>query len=368
MTAAMPWHRTAHRTADAHPRLTGRTGFEIELLAPPGGSRADLAAELAQGCGGTVRRFFHTDSEPSLVPGMDHFIHLTPGFAVVGPDGDERCRLVDDITIRFDLDPAAPPRPGWYRIVGDEPRLMRLTRRLADPAAPLETVLEPLAATFGVPAQFVDGVVRVEDEGGATVAMAVPTSGERERPCEIVTPPLTHDHQDRLEQLLEPAARLGFTVPAEAAVHLHVDAAPLRDPATFANLVRLFSDWSAPLRAALGTNPRCRRLGALPEAVVELVAAGVPDRWPDLVAAVRTSGLTKFADVNLTALMHPRQEKDTVEIRCLPGSADAEEIAARAAFVERLLDRCRDPRPLPPSEPGATAADLITLSPSGHAR
>ena len=120
MTAAMSRHRTTDRTDHlAGPltgpltgpgtvRLTGRTGFEIELLAPPGGSRADLAEGLARGCGGTVRRFFHTDSEPSLVPGMDHFIHLTPGFAVVGPDGEERCRLVDDITIRFDLDPAAP--------------------------------------------------------------------------------------------------------------------------------------------------------------------------------------------------------------------------------------------------------------------
>ena len=100
-----------------------RIGFEIELLAPPGSSRADLAAEVARRSGGGVHRFFHTDSEPSLVPGLDHFIHLTPGFDVVDERGRPMCRLVDDITIRADLDPRVPPRPGWYRIVGDEPDL-----------------------------------------------------------------------------------------------------------------------------------------------------------------------------------------------------------------------------------------------------
>jgi Putative amidoligase enzyme len=343
------------------PRL--RIGFEMELLAPAGSSRADLAAEVARRSGGGVHRFFHTDSEPSLVPGMDHFIHLTPGFDVVDEHGRPLCRLVDDITIRADLDPRVPPRPGWYRIVGDEPRLMRLVHRLVDPGAPLETVLDRVGETFGVAPQEVGGVVRVDDVSGATIAMAAPAPGERERACEVITPPIDTDHTDRLEQLLRPARDLGFTVPAEAAVHLHVDADPLREVPTFANLVRLFSAWREPLRSALATNPRCRRLAPLPPGVVDLVGDGSADRlprsWDDLCALVSPLGLTKYADINLTRLIRPRPDRDTVEIRCLPGAIDTGDVIARVSLVEALLDRCRDPRPLPAPGLAAQLEDLL---------
>lgn len=335
-----------------------RTGFEVELLAPRGASRSDLADAVAARCGGTVRRFLHTDSEPSLVPGMGHFIHLTPGFEVLGPDGDPRCRLVDDITIRAGLDPRAPARPGWYRILGDEPRLMRLVHRYADPDAPKERVLDALGDVLGTTPSAVGDVVRLDDVSGASIAMAAPLRGERERPCEVVTPPLTQDHGVALEALLAPARDLGFTVPVEAAVHLHVDAAPLREVPTFANLVRLFSAWRGPLRAALGTNPRCRRLAPLPEAVVAL-AAQPPQTWEALCAAVAPAGLTKYADVNLTALVKPRAEKDTVEVRVLPGALHAEDVLQRAALVEALLHRCRDPRPLPSPRPGDDVRRLL---------
>ncbi|MDQ1287887.1 MAG: hypothetical protein QG622_1452 [Actinomycetota bacterium] len=338
---------------------TQRIGFEIELLAPPGLSRADLAAEIARRCGGDVHRFLHTDSEPSLVPGMDFFLHLTPGFAVVGPEGDLLCRLVDDITIREDLDPDAPPVPGWYRIISDEPRLMRLVHRHADPGAPLSTVLDPLAEVFGVETVTTEGVVKVDDADGATIAMAAPLPGERERPCEIITPPIREGHEARLEQLLGPARDLGFTVPAEAAVHLHVDAAPLRQVMTFANLVRLFSAWREHVRDALATNPRCLRLAPLPQAAVGLAGGHLPGTWDDLCRAASATGLTKYADINLTALVDPRPEQDTVEIRCLPGSIDAAAVVRQAVLVERLLDRCREPRPLPLPGPGARLAGLL---------
>ncbi|WP_198954490.1 amidoligase family protein [Kineosporia sp. R_H_3] len=351
---------TGHRTAGGAPaRLGLRTGFELELLAPRGTSRADLAAEVAARCGGTVRRFFHTDSEPSLVPGMGWFIHLTPGFEVLGPDGAPRCRLVDDITLRADLDRRAPARPGWYRVLGDEPRLMRLVHRLADPQAPREAVLDPLAAVFGVAPRLAGDVVVVDDTAGATVAMAAPMPGERERACEVVTPPLTADHAAHLDALLAPARDLGFTVPVEAAVHLHVDAAPLRVPATFANLVRLFSAWREPLRAALRTNPACTRLAPLPDAVVAYAAGPLAPDWETLRAAVAPMGLKKYADVNLASLVTPRAEKDTVEIRCLPGMLGTEEVVAAAALVERLLARCRDPRPIGAPRPGARIEDVL---------
>jgi hypothetical protein len=48
--------------------LHERIGFEIELLAPRGSGRRTLADRIRREQGGRVERFFHTDSEPSLVP------------------------------------------------------------------------------------------------------------------------------------------------------------------------------------------------------------------------------------------------------------------------------------------------------------
>jgi hypothetical protein len=354
-------HPAGHRQAGHPPPvLHSRIGFEVELLAPRGVTREDLALVVAARSGGTVRPVFQVDSEPSLVPGMGHFVTLGPGFEVDGPQGDLICRLVDDLTIRQGLDPRARGTRGWYRILSDDHRLLRLVHRHADPAASLDDVLEPLARLAGVRAQRLNGVVRVDDEAGATLAMAAPLVGERERPCEIVTPPLTGSHHRRLVELLAPARDLGFTVPAEAAVHLHFDGAPFRSPEAFRSLVRLFAHWREELWRILGTNPRCRRLNPLPRGLVRLVE----DRstqdwsWARLAGAAAETGLTKFFDINLTALLQHAPVRDTVEVRILPGSADAGEIIARAALVEQLLDRCASGRPLP--APGTGVQGLLT--------
>lgn len=350
-----PAPRTAQETTIA--TLTLRTGFEVELLAPAGSDRRVLADDLAVRCGGSVRRSFHTDSEPSAVPGVGVFRHLSPAFDVVGPDGAPVARLVDDITIESDL-AAAPRTPpghrGWFRVLCDDARLLRLVERHVDPEATLPDVLAPVAALFGTRVELLGASARVNDATGATVAVAMPVPGGRERPCEVVTPPLTRDHGAALDALLAPARALGFTVPAEAAVHLHVDAAPFRRSAAFANLVRLFGRWREPLWAALGTNPACRRLAPLPADLVALVDRDADLPWPELAAAARATGLTKYADVNLTQLVAARPARDTVEVRILPGSSDAAEVLGRAALVERLLLRCLDDRPLP--APGADAA------------
>lgn len=340
--------------------LTLRTGFEIELLAPAGADRQSLADVLAARAGGTVRRSFHADSQPSPVAGVSVFRHLSPAFDVLDAQGAPLAHLVDDITIEADLAPvpgsrARPGHRGWYRLLSDDARLLRLIERHVDPDAPLAHALDPVAALFGVTAEVFPAAVRVNDPTGATVALALPLPAGRERPCEVVTPPLTHDHARALERLLGPARDLGFTVPHEAAVHLHVDAAPFRRPAAFANLVRLFARWRDPLWAALGTNPACRRLGALPDALVSLVEEPRDaDDWQGLAAAARATGPTKYADVNLVQLVAARPVRDTVEVRILPGDIDGRSIVRRAALVERLLLRCLDPAPVPP--PGQDAA------------
>lgn len=347
-----------------------RSGFEVELLAPRGASRLTLAEHLALAHGGRVLPVWHADDEPSLVPGLGLFRTLTLGFEV--RDGDERplCTVVDDVTLQADLDAAARPAPGWYRVLTDDVRLQHLLERACDPADGVEEVLEVVSELWGTPVAVHGPVRAVADPGGATVAAAAPQGGERERGCEVVTPVLGGpDGPDRaaaLHTLLDAAAALGFAVPAEAAVHVHYDAAPLRSASTARNLVRLFGPWGAGVRDLLGTNPRCSRLAPLPETLVTAALDGEQGSDLDaLAAAAVEGGLGKFHDVNLTALFglprrHP--ERDTVEVRVLPGSIDPAEILRGAAVVERLLARCQAPDPLPvpdPDDPGPAADRLL---------
>ena len=95
------------------PTLRRRIGFEIELMAPTGLSRRSLAVELAARYGGQLHPVWHYDSEPSLVPGLGQFLHLTQGFDVRRADGSPLCTLVDDVTLVAGLNPRAAPAPGW---------------------------------------------------------------------------------------------------------------------------------------------------------------------------------------------------------------------------------------------------------------
>jgi hypothetical protein len=295
---------------------------------------------------------WHHDSEPSLVPGLGRFLHLTQGFEVRRAGGDVLCTLVDDITLLDDLDPRVPPPPGgWFRVLTDDLRLLNLLARHCDPASDLAHVLDTAAELWGVQVRRHGDIHELADVSGKSIALAAPQGAERERPCEIVTPPLAADHHARLEELLGPARELGFTIPHEAAVHLHVDGAPFRDPRTLANVVRLFAYWREPLRAVLQTNPACTRLAPLPPGLVE-AADGAPS-FERLRAAAAEAELTKFFDVNLTQLFAETPVRDTVEVRILPGAITADDVVNRAAVVELLLDRCADPAPfpMPPADP-----------------
>jgi hypothetical protein len=383
--------------------LRGRIGVEIELIAPPGVHRGVLARRVARASGGAARRVFHTDSEPSLVPGMGHFWHLTPAWEVTDADGAPVASFVDDITIAEDLrrEQATAPRPGprgprgvddLYRVLSDAPRLLRLVARHSDPEAPFARSLDEVARLVGTSVETVGAVRRLRDEGGASIAMAAPLAPGRERPCEIVTAPLTADHETALEALLRPARELGFTVPVESAAHLHVDGARFRSAHAFSNLVRLFGHWREALHVLLETNPACTRLAPLPPALLalvetdpllELTPSGSDSRsgsdsgsgpgtgrggdahdrrWHRLQQAAAGTGLVKYADVNLTALLTDAPVRDTVEVRILPGSLDTSAITDRAGLVERLLDRCLEEAPFPsPTDAGDPARTAIEL-------
>ena len=336
-----------------------KTGFEIELLLPRGRTRRDLAA-LVAGPAGSVGRFFHPQSEPSQVKGSPTFENLTPGFEARDAGGRPLARFVDDLTLQAELDRGAPALPGWYRIVTDDGRLLRLAMRHCDAEAPLAGVLDPLAALFGTrPEPHPSGMLRVSDERGVSVAIAAPLPGERERTCEIVTPPLEEDHEAALDGLLAAARALGCTLPLEGATHLHFDATALASAPAVARLVALFSAQGEALKRLVGSNPFCIRLGPWPDALLPLVSAPgfATLDWPAARQALAGVGLTKYCDVNLVNLVQALPGKHTVEVRTLPATLDAGFVADAAELFAGLLRRCADG----PAWPSFTAGDLASL-------
>jgi hypothetical protein len=348
-----------------------KTGFEIELLTPRGRSRLDLALCVARAQGGSVARFFHPQSEPSKAQGKASFENLTPGFEARDAGGRALARFVDDMTLQADLARRAAPLPGWYRIVSDDARLLRLIMRHCDPDAPLDTVLEPFAALFGThPEAHPSGMVKVSDERGVSVAIAAPLPGERERTCEIVTPALEDGQEEALAQLLAVARAEGCTLPLEGATHIHFDAAPLASASAVSALVRTLSAHGAALKTMVGTNPHCIRLGPWPEALLALVEspgfAGLD--WPAARQALCGTGLTKYCDFNLLNLATGDRAKHTVEVRILPATLDAAAIVDAAELFAALLHWCCAPAAAPRAVPAELRALLAELKLSERAR
>jgi len=320
--------------------INWKIGVEIELVAPKGRNRRDLALAIAQQHGGIVRPFFHPQVEPSKVPDQPLFKNLTQGFEVIDSKGQMIAQCVDDLTLQEDFDKTHPPQPGWYRIVSDEGRLLELVMQQANPAAPLSEVLTPIAGLFGTePQSGQGGMVRVADQTGASIAIAAPIPGERERPCELITPPIESHHLERVESLLTIARSLGFTAPREGATHIHFDAAPLQSVSVLANLMRLLWVFGSELRQLVKTNPRCRRLGSWPEKFYELVQSSELSTkpWEDARQCLAEFELTKYCDFNLKNLIHQTAAKHTVEVRIFPVWLDGQSIIEAAGLFEGLL-------------------------------
>ncbi|MGV3577629.1 amidoligase family protein [Brevundimonas sp.] len=348
--------------------LDWKTGFEIELMAPAGRSRRDLAGAVAAHVGGSVERFFHPQSEPSAVEGRPVFENLTPGFRVVDGQGRWVASFVDDLTLQRDLDRERPALAGWRRIVADDGRLLRLVELHCDPYAAGDRTLEPLAALFGTEAQrHGAGMVRVVDANGRSVAIDAPLPGERERPCEIVTAPIKTDHAAVLEGLLAEGRRLGFVVPVEGASHVHFDGEALCSARAVAGLVEVWTRHGEALKRLVGTNRQCVRLGDWPEGLRALTAspAFAAMGWAEAKAALAGVGMSKYCDLNLMNLLTGRSDKHTVEVRVLPASLEVEPLIDGAALFEGVLGWCRDRGSEEPA-PG-TLVELLIRAPMNEA-
>jgi hypothetical protein len=321
-----------------------KVGVELELMAPPGRSRRDLADALAAWHGGVARRIFHPQSEFTTLEDVPVFENLTLGFAVETADGSRIASCVDDLTLIDDLASDAPPQPGWYRILSDDLRFLSLIEKTCDPSADAAEVLQPLAALFGTELTCHDDgtVVRVADRQGRSVAMAVPLPGERERPCELVTAPLGANRESRVRAHLEIARGLGFTVPAEAATHIHFDGNRLQNAATIARVISVFGHYRADLRRLVQTNPNCRRLGDWPKALYQAAGASGFDTlsWHGAADRLREAGARKYCDFNLVNLLAARSDKCTFEVRILPGLIEADAVLRAIRLFEALLEYC----------------------------
>lgn len=321
--------------------IAWRIGIEIELLAPLGKTRLDLAEAISRHYQGTVRRYFHPQSEPSKVPGTPIFHSLTLGFEALDGQRQRIALCVDDLTLQADLNRKAKPKPGWYRIVSDDERLLRLIEQQTDPALPLEQVMKPIADLFGTsPEAGEGGMVRVNDHYGASIAIAAPLPGERERPCELITTPIETNHEQRLGELLTIARQLQFQAPVEGATHIHFDATAMQSTNAIANFVNLYSSYGDILTQLIGTNPNCTRLGPWPKELLETVnLEGFRSlSWLEAQEQLKALKLTKYCDVNLINCIFSTANKNTIEVRILPVWLDAPPILAAAALFVALFE------------------------------
>jgi hypothetical protein len=338
---------SAASLAEADPALLHppwRIGVEIELLAPPGRSRRDLAEAIALSHQGSVERFFHPQSEFAPVEGAPVFENLTLGFAVRDANGSELVRCVDDLTLVDDLDPSKPSLAGWYRVMSDDKRFLSLVERHCAPDMDQIGLLEPLARIFGTCVEIVNDepVTRVCDRNNASVAMAASLPGERHRPCELVTAPLEENREAALRDYLGTGERLGFSVPSEAATHIHFDADRLKNAAAARNLITILGHYRMDLRHLVGTNPRCRRLGDWPRDIYRTAFdEGFPQLdWEEARKKLMAAKPVKYCDFNISNMLAANPTKDTIEIRILPGTMDAEFILRCIRLFEALLIFC----------------------------
>ncbi len=179
----------------------------------------------------------------------------------------------------------------------------------------------------------------VTDEIGSPIAIAAPLPGERERPCELITPPIETDHFNKLETLLKIARDLGFTISAEAATHFHFDATALCSTPVFSNLVNILWQEGDRLRAEVGTNPKCRRLGLWPDELIKLVnSPGFRELpWAEAKIHLKKLNLSKYCDFNLKNFIYEIPDKNTFEARIFPGWIEAEPIVNAAGLMEDIL-------------------------------
>ena len=327
---------------DRDPPIDWKTGFEIELLAPAGKNRRDLARAISADWRAQVQSILYPQSEPSKAPGVQVFENLVLGFKVQRDDGSLIALCVDDLTIQSDLNFHAPSKKGWYRIISDDARLLELVLTHCDPQQSQRNVLQPLAKLFDSKLQNEKGLFKVVDRLQRSVAIAATLPGERERVCELITAPISENHTDQLVQLLDCAKSLDFSIPREAAVHVHFDAKKLASARVFCRMVEVFNRHGKSLKQMVKSNPHCLRLGDIPLKLVrQCQEPGFAKiGWKPASKILKNLELSKYVDFNFLNMVHEMPGKNTFEVRIFPGTIDACAIATQTEIFAGILHWC----------------------------
>lgn len=322
--------------------ISRKVGYEVELLAPPQKSRRDLANLFAEVFQGEVLPFFSQQSELGATGSGDKrsFANLTPGFKVTNHEGNWALSFVDDITIQEGLDRTAPSLPGWFRIIADDPRFLQLVTLHCKPDANAEELLTPFAQLFATKVQKdAHGIYATQTLKGETLCLQSGLPGERERPCEVITAPLSHSSKEVLTLTLDVSQSAGFTLAKEAATHIHFDASRLQDGAVFGELIKFFSSQKDKIRSWAQTNSRCSRIKPYSSSLVEKANSGFFHElpWQAVKKAALKEKVSKYCDVNFKNMVSDDPLKNTIEIRMLPGTLDPELIHHWTLTFDKLL-------------------------------
>lgn len=343
-----------------------KCGFEVELMAPKGKSRETLASTLAGSLGGLTRRRFYPQSEVDTASEGKGYESLTLAFDVLDAQGHTQFTLADDVTLNADIDSCLVGADGWYRILSTQRTHCDLVEAQCDATASLDDVLRPLARLFHTEVRLGAEGLRIVDSKTATVAVALPLAGDRERACEIITRPFQSGENVRaaLQSAFALAKVEQFFVPKESATHIHFDGTRLQDPTVLRNLVAVFHRFRLVLRRRFATNEACVRLGPWHRNLFELVFsdAFLNMKWSEAARHLHGTAASKFCDFNIINLFEPFAAKKTFEVRILPTTLEANALVDAALVFEALLERIvASPvlRPLPTLEPSAEASALF---------
>ncbi len=314
-------------------RAFARVGLELELLAPRGRTRVDVARALARRFGGHVEHGFKYYSEGKLLGGRP-LCRLSHAARVVERGGRVLVAVVDDNTIREGLGRDGRGTPAMLH-AADDVRFALLAERVCwSRRGAVDSRLAPLASLLGGSVEE-HGVL---DAYGHPVVVATRESAARARVCELVTRPLAASERGRVvTALLDEASRLRLTVPAEAGLHAHYDAGPWRSTRALRRLILESAARRDEWAAALRPNPRCRKLGPFPPDVVRVAREGARVAFPTFAAALQLAGLHRSCDLNLLGVVERHPRHATLEVRCLPMSLGAADVLRSLATVEALL-------------------------------
>ncbi len=302
-------------------------------MAPPGGSRLDLALEFQQEVlYGFKSLSLEVDDNGEWLGSCE----LTPAYSLSG-----LCKFVDDFSIHQELDKSASAKT--WRAIFDDARLAmlaesKLTSR--DPQTLLHQLLDLFSGRLEVPADL-PHMRSLYDPAGHLVAVVAPYGEDRERVCEVVTRPLAIDERrGQLHQILSRASSLGFEGAAEGSVHVHYDGLAWRDSRNLCRLILAWHEEGQQLLKQLQPNPvTFEWRGPFPEAVVEVARMGEKLPFSELALQLARAGVRKRCDLNLLGIIRPRHRQVTLEARCFPVLLDADVLLEKVGVFESFLTR-----------------------------